>query len=162
MMFRCYGRCPPLSHCWKAASNQDCGSCMIETVNLNKKYGELMGVDGVTISVEEGYVFGFLGPNGAGKTTTVRMLCCLISKTSGEARIGDYDVGKESDSLKIRKLIGLVPDNVGLYDDLTAYDNLDFYGKLYDCPESQRKENIERFLKMRGLWERKYVAAGPF
>jgi ABC-2 type transport system ATP-binding protein len=90
------------------------------------------------------------------------MLCCLISKTSGEARIGDYDVGKESDSLKIRKLIGVVPDNVGLYDDLTAYDNLDFYGKLYDCPESQRKENIERFLKMLGLWERRDVAAGTF
>jgi ABC-2 type transport system ATP-binding protein len=135
---------------------------LIETVNLTKKFGDLTAVDGVTISVEEGEVFGFLGPNGAGKTTTVRMLCCLISKTSGEARIGDYDVGKESDSLKIRKLIGLVPDNVGLYDDLTAYDNLDFYGKLYDCPESQRKENIERFLKMLGLWERKDVAAGTF
>jgi ABC-2 type transport system ATP-binding protein len=135
---------------------------LIETVNLTKKFGDFTAVDGVTISVEEGEVFGFLGPNGAGKTTTVRMLCCLISKTSGEARIGDYDVGKESDSLKIRKLIGVVPDNVGLYDDLTAYDNLDFYGKLYDCPESQRKENIERFLKMLGLWERKDVAAGTF
>jgi ABC-2 type transport system ATP-binding protein len=135
---------------------------LIETVNLTKKFGDLTAVDGVTISVKEGEVFGFLGPNGAGKTTTVRMLCCLISKTSGEARIGDYDVGKESDSLKIRKLIGLVPDNVGLYDDLTAYDNLDFYGKLYDCPESQRKENIERFLKMLGLWERKDVAVGTF
>jgi len=135
---------------------------LIETVNLTKKFGDLTAVDGVTISVEEGEVFGFLGPNGAGKTTTVRMLCCLISKTSGEARIGDYDVGKESDSLKIRKLIGLVPDNVGLYDNLTAYDNLDFYGKLYDCPESQRKENIERFLKMLGLWERKDAAAGTF
>jgi ABC-2 type transport system ATP-binding protein len=135
---------------------------LIETVNLTKKFGDLTAVDGVTISVEEGEVFGFLGPNGAGKTTTVRMLCCLISKTSGEARIGGYDLGKESDSLKIRKLIGLVPDNVGLYDNLTAYDNLDFYGKLYDCPESQRKENIERFLKMLGLWERKDVAAGTF
>jgi ABC-2 type transport system ATP-binding protein len=135
---------------------------LIETVNLTKKFGDLTAVDGVTIRVEEGEVFGFLGPNGAGKTTTVRMLCCLISKTSGEARIGGYDLGKESDSLKIRKLIGLVPDNVGLYDNLTAYDNLDFYGKLYDCPESQRKENIERFLKMLGLWERKDVAAGTF
>ena len=135
---------------------------MIETVNLTKKFGDLTAVDGVTLRVEEGEIFGFLGPNGAGKTTTVRMLCCLISKTRGEARIGDYDVGKESDSLKIRKLIGFVPDNVGLYDDLTAYDNLDFYGKLYDCPESQRKENIERFLKMLGLWEKRDVAAATF
>jgi ABC-2 type transport system ATP-binding protein len=107
-------------------------------------------------------VFGFLGPNGAGKTTTVRMLCCLISKTSGIARIEGYEVGNGADSLKIRKLIGLVPDNVGLYDSLSAYDNLDFYGKLYDCPETQRKENIQRFLKMLGLWEKKDVAAGTF
>ena len=91
----------------------------IEVVGLTKKFGDLTAVDGVTLRVEEGEVFGFLGPNGAGKTTTVRMLCCLISKTSGEARIGGYDVGNDADSLKIRKLIGLVPDNVGLYDDLT-------------------------------------------
>jgi ABC-2 type transport system ATP-binding protein len=122
----------------------------------------MTAVDGVSFKVAEGEVFGFLGPNGAGKTTTIRMLCCLISKTSGEARIADYDVGKDSDSLKIRKLIGFVPDSVGLYDDLTAYDNLEFYGKLYDCSEAQRKENIERFLKMLGLWEKKDVAAGTF
>ena len=135
---------------------------MIETEGLTKKFGDLTAVDGVTLRVEEGEVFGFLGPNGAGKTTTVRMLCCLISKTSGEARIGDYEVGKESDALKIRKLIGLVPDNVGLYDDLSAYDNLDFYGKLNDCPDARRKENIERFLKMLGLWEKKDSPAGTF
>ena len=135
---------------------------MIETENLTKKFGDLTAVDGITLKVEEGEVFGFLGPNGAGKTTTVRMLCCLISKTSGEARIAGYEVGKDADSLKIRKLIGLVPDNVGLYDDLSAYENLDFYGKLYDCTEAQRKENIQRFLTMLGLLEKKDVAAGTF
>jgi ABC-2 type transport system ATP-binding protein len=135
---------------------------LIDTENLTKKFGNLIAVDSITLHVNDGEVFGFLGPNGAGKTTTVRMLCCLISKTSGEARIGDYDVGNEADSLKIRELIGLVPDNVGLYDDLSAYDNLDFYGKLYDCTEAQRKENIERFLKLLGLWEKKDVAAGSF
>ncbi len=135
---------------------------MIESEGLTKKFGDLTAVDGVSFNVEEGEVFGFLGPNGAGKTTTIRMLCCLISKTSGQARIGGYDVGKEDDSLKIRKMIGLVPDSVGLYDDLTAYDNLDFYGKLYGCTEAQRKENIERFLKMLSLWDKKDVAAGTF
>ncbi len=135
---------------------------MIDTENLTKKFGDLIAVDSITLHVNEGEILGFLGPNGAGKTTTVRMLCCLISKTSGEARIGDYDVSNEADSLKIRELIGLVPDNVGLYDDLSAYDNLDFYGKLYDCTETQRKENIERFLKLLGLWEKKGVAAGSF
>ncbi|MGA2199222.1 MAG: ABC transporter ATP-binding protein [Nitrososphaerales archaeon] len=135
---------------------------MIETENLTRKFGDVTAVDGLTLRVSEGEVFGFLGPNGAGKTTTVRMLCCLISKTSGVARIGGYEVGDSADSLKIRKLIGLVPDNVGLCDDLSAYDNLDFYGKLYDCTEAQRKESIQRFLKMLGLWEKKDVAAGAF
>ena len=64
--------------------------------------------------------------------------------------------------MKIRKMIGFVPDNVGLYESLSAYDNLDFYGKLYDCPETQRKENIERLLKMLGLWEKRDVSAGTF
>ena len=135
---------------------------MIDCENLTRKFGDLTAVDGLTLHVEDGEVFGFLGPNGAGKTTTVRMLCCLISKTSGEARIAGYEVGKDADSMKIRKLIGLVPDNVGLYDDLSAYDNLDFYGKLYDCAEPQRKENIQRFLTMLGLWEKKDVPAGTF
>src|SRR3989475_12882021 len=134
----------------------------IEAVGLTKKFGGMTAVDAVTFDVEEGEVFGFLGPNGAGKTTTIRMLCCLISKTGGEARIAGYDVSKEKDALEIRKLIGLVPDSVGLYDDLTAYDNLDFYGKLYKCTETQRRENIQRFLKMLGLWEKKDVAAGAF
>ena len=135
---------------------------MIDAENLTKKFGSLMAVDSVTFHVAEGEVFGFLGPNGAGKTTTVRMLCCLISKTSGAARIAEYDVGTEADSLKIRRIIGLVPDNVGLYEELSAYKNLDFYGKLYDCTETQRKENIQRFLTMLGLWEKRDVAAGSF
>jgi ABC-2 type transport system ATP-binding protein len=135
---------------------------LIETENLTKKFDALTAVDGVTLRVEEGEVFGFLGPNGAGKTTTVRMLCCLISKTSGEAKIAGYEVGDREDSLKIRKIIGLVPDNVGLYDGLTAYDNLDFYGKLYDCAEAQRKENIAALLKMLELWEKKDVPVATF
>jgi ABC-2 type transport system ATP-binding protein len=135
---------------------------LIEVENLTRKFGELVAVDGVTFRVDEGEVFGFLGPNGAGKTTTVRMLCCLISKTSGEARIADYQVGNETDSPKIRKIIGLVPDNVGLYEGMSAYDNLDFYGKLYDLSESQRRESNEYFLKMLGLWEKRNDAAGTF
>jgi ABC-2 type transport system ATP-binding protein len=135
---------------------------MITVENLTKKFGEVTAVENLTFKVEEGEVFGFLGPNGAGKTTTIRMLCCLISKTSGEARIGDYQIGKATDSLQIRKMIGLVPDNVGLYSDLSALENLDFYGKLYECPEVPRRENIERFLKMLGLWDRKDARAGSF
>jgi ABC-2 type transport system ATP-binding protein len=116
----------------------------------------------VSFTVSEGEVFGFLGPNGAGKTTTIRMLCCLLSKTSGEANVGGYSVGNEEDSLKIRRMIGLVPDSVGLYEALSAYKNLDIYGRLYGCTETQRKESIQRFLVMLGLWEKRDVAAGTF
>ena len=135
---------------------------MITVKNLTKKFGEVTAVEGLSFQVNEGEVFGFLGPHGAGKTTTIRMLCCLISKTSGEAAIDNYDIGKATDSLQIRKMVGLVPDNVGLYEDLTAFENLDFYGKLYEVPEGTRKENIERFLKMLELWDRRDARAGSF
>jgi ABC-2 type transport system ATP-binding protein len=121
-----------------------------------------MAVENVTFKVDRGEIFGFLGPNGAGKTTTVRMLCCLISKTSGYAKIGDYEIGQPENALKIRKIIGLVPDNVGLYDSLTAYENLDYYGTLYRRTDSQRKESNEYFLKLLGLWEKKDALAGTF
>jgi len=135
---------------------------MIETENLTRKFGDLTAVDNLTFKVNQGEIFGLLGPNGAGKTTTVRVLCCFISKTSGSARVADYEIGNKSDAIKIRKLIGFVSDNVGLYESLTAYENLEYYGKLYKCPEPRRKENIERFLKLLGLWERRDAAAGTF
>lgn len=135
---------------------------MIDAENLTRKFGDLTAVDKLTFHIKEGEVFGFLGPNGAGKTTTMRILTCLISKTKGEARIAGYDVSDEADSLKIRKIVGFLPENVGLYDDLTAYKNLDFYGKLYECSETQRKENIEHFLKLLGLWDKREVMVGTF
>jgi ABC-2 type transport system ATP-binding protein len=135
---------------------------LIDAENLTKKFDEFTAVDNLTLHVDKGEIFGFLGPNGAGKTTTMRMLSCLISKTSGEARVAGYDVSDEADSLKIRKIIGLLPENVSLYDDLTAYKNLNFYGKLYECTETQRKENIKHFLKMLGLWDKRDVAVGTF
>jgi ABC-2 type transport system ATP-binding protein len=135
---------------------------MIDVENLTKKFGDVTAVEGLSFHVDEGEVFGLLGPNGAGKTTTMRMLCGLISKTSGGAKIAGYEIGNDADSLKIRKMIGLVPDNVGLYEELSAYENLDYYGKLYECTEQERKENIEYFLKMLGLWDQRNQSVGDF
>jgi len=135
---------------------------MIEVENLTKKFGEMTAVDSLTLSVAEGEIFGFLGPNGAGKTTTVRMLSCLISKTSGQASIDGFDVGKDEDKTSIRRTIGVLPENVGLYDDLSAYRNLDYYGRLYDMPEGQRKGRIEFFLDTLGLWQRRDAPVGTF
>jgi len=135
---------------------------LIDTNNLTRTFGNLTAVDNLTLHIEKGEVFGFLGPNGAGKTTTIRMLCCLIGKTSGEATVGGYNVGNPEDALKIRKIIGFLPENVGLYDSLSAYRNLDFYGQLYEVPEAARKENIERLLKALGIWDRRKDAVGGF
>jgi ABC-2 type transport system ATP-binding protein len=135
---------------------------MIETENLTKNFNNTTAVDNLTLRVREGEVFGFLGPNGAGKTTTVRMLCCLISKTSGTAKIDKYEIGNPTDTTQIRKIIGLLPENVGLYEDLSAYKNLDFYGKIYKLTEQQRKERIQRYLTMLGLWEKRDRPVGSF
>ena len=135
---------------------------MIEVENLSKKFDNITAVDNISFNIEEGEVFGFVGPNGAGKTTTVRMLSCLISSTSGTAKIAGFDINNKEDSLKIRKMIGLIPDNVGLYNELSAYKNLDFYGKLYDLSNSKKKENIKYFLEMLGIWDKKDVLVGKF
>ncbi len=137
-------------------------SITIDVENLTKSYGTFTAVDNVSLHVDEGEVFGFLGPNGAGKTTTVRMLACLISKTSGRATVGGYDIGNSSDQPKIRGMIGFLPENVGLYEELSAYDNLDFYGRYYKLSIQRRREQIEYFLKMLGLWDKREDAAGTF
>ena len=135
---------------------------MIDAENLTRKFDEITAVDDLTLHIGEGEVFGFLGPNGAGKTTTVRMLAGLISKTSGTARIGEYDIGNSEDMQKIRRMIGLLPENVGLYEALSAYQNLDYYGRFYKISKEQRQERIEYFLKMLGLWDQKDLSAGKF
>ena len=135
---------------------------MIDAENLTKKFDKITAVDNLTLHISEGEVFGFLGPNGAGKTTTVRMLAGLISKTSGTARIGEYDIGNNKDMQKIRRMIGLLPENVGLYENLSAYQNLDYYGRFYKISKEQRRERIEYFLKMLGLCDQKDLSAGKF
>jgi ABC-2 type transport system ATP-binding protein len=135
---------------------------LIDAENLTKKFDEITAVDNLTLHIGEGEVFGFLGPNGAGKTTTVRMLAGLISKTSGTARIGEYDIGNSADMQKIRGMIGLLPENVGLYESLSAYQNLDYYGRFYKISKGQRQERIEYFLKMLGLWDQRDLSAGKF
>jgi ABC-2 type transport system ATP-binding protein len=141
---------------------QTTGDRMIDAQNLTKKFGEVTAVENLTLHVNKGEVFGFLGPNGAGKTTAVRMLACLISPTGGTATIGDMEIGDASNQQKIRKIVGLLPENAGLYDNLSAHQNLDYYGQLYKCTEIQRRERIEYFLRMLGLWEKRNLAVGTF
>lgn len=112
----------------------------IKTDKLVKKFGELVAVDNLTLTIKAGEIFGFLGPNGAGKSTTIRMLCGILEPTSGNARVGGYDLLRESE--KIKKTIGYMSQHFGLYEDLTVEENLRFYCRLYMRRRSEAEENI--------------------
>jgi ABC-2 type transport system ATP-binding protein len=135
---------------------------VIEIENLSRKFGSLTAVDGLTLTIAEGEVFGLLGPNGAGKTTTIRMLAGLIGKTSGEARVAGCRVGDPDTARKLRSLVGLMPEEAGLYLDLSAARTLDFYGRLYQVPAAARAERAERLLTMLGLWDRRDARVRTF
>jgi ABC-2 type transport system ATP-binding protein len=128
---------------------------MIHAQDLTKRFGDLTAVDHVSLDVEEGEVFGFLGPNGAGKTTTVRMLTSLISRTSGTAEVAGCHIGNEAEALRLRQQIGVLPENVGLYEGSSAYENLEYFGRLYRMDPATLRTNIERLLRMMDLWEKK-------
>jgi ABC-2 type transport system ATP-binding protein len=128
---------------------------MIEIDHLTRRFGNATAVDELTLTIAEGEVFGLLGPNGAGKTTTVRMLAGLIGKTSGAARVAGCRVGDPGTARKLRSLIGLMPEEAGLYPDLSAARTLDFYGRLYQVPSGLRAVRTEWLLTMLELWDRR-------
>src|SRR4051812_41571447 len=102
---------------------------MIHCEGLTKRFGHFTAVDHVTFSVAKGSIFGFLGPNGSGKSTVIRMLCGLLEPSAGRATIAEFDVAKQTE--KIKGLIGYMSQKFSLYDELTVYENLMFYGRLY-------------------------------
>jgi ABC-2 type transport system ATP-binding protein len=133
---------------------------MISVENLTKRFETVTAVKDVSFNIGESEIFGFLGPNGAGKTTTIRMLSTLIGPTSGKISIDGRDTVK--DGAYIRSIIGLLTESPGLYDKISAYANLDYFSSFYDMPDENRKKNIEKYLRMFGLWERKDDLAGTF
>jgi ABC-2 type transport system ATP-binding protein len=135
---------------------------MIHTEGLTKQFGSLTAVDRLTLDVEEGEVFGFLGPNGAGKTTAVRMLASLISRTSGSAEIAGCSLGTPAEELRLRSRIGLLPENVGLYEAQSAYENLAYHGRLQGMEATALARSLERLLRMLGLWEKRDVPVATF
>lgn len=135
---------------------------MIVCEQLTKYFGKVKAIEDFSVQIQEGQIFGLLGPNGAGKTTTMRMLSCLIKPTYGRAIIDGYQIGKEEDNLKIRAMIGLLPEAPGLYKTLGAYKNLDYYAQLYGIPTKKREENIKKFLKSLEVWDRRNDPVGEF
>ena len=131
---------------------------MIHTEALTKKFAATLAVSQLNLHVNEGEVFGFLGPNGAGKTTTVRMLTSLIAPTEGQAVVNGFTVGKQD--TEIRRTVGILTETPGMYDNLSAEYNLLLYAQLYEVKDP--KGQVEKYLRMLGLWDRRFDEAGSF
>lgn len=126
---------------------------IIEVKNLVKKFDEIVAVDDISFNVERGEIFAFLGPNGAGKTTTIKMFTTLLKPTSGKILINGFDPVTNSDD--VRCSFGIIFQDPSLDDELTAFENLEFHGVLYDVPKKVRRERIEELLKIVELEKRR-------
>ena len=130
---------------------------ILEVDRLTKKYGDVTAVDGVSFSVGEGEIFGFLGPNGAGKTTMINVLTGLARLTGGSARIAGFDCTREAK--KTQRIMGIVPDESNLYDELDGFQNLCFCAALYGMRRPEREKRSRDLLQQFGLAD---VAKRPF
>jgi len=125
----------------------------VETDELVKTFGAFVAVDRVSLQIGKGEIFGFLGPNGAGKSTTIRMLCGLLTPTSGRALVGNVDVAQNPE--EVRRNIGYMSQKFSLYDDLTVEQNIDFFAGMYGVARERRGERKKYVLEMAGLAERR-------
>jgi ABC-2 type transport system ATP-binding protein len=123
---------------------------MIQTINLTKRYGELIALSNLNLEIEQGDAFGFIGPNGAGKTTTIKILSTLLKPTWGEARIDGLSVGPVN-ARQVRSIIGYVPDFFGSYEDMVVKEYLEFFASAYDINGEQRKSVMDDVLALTDL-----------
>ena len=121
----------------------------VSVQNLEKKFGAFTAVNRINFEVKRGEIFGFLGPNGAGKSTTIRMLCGIITPTSGTGTVGGFDIMKEQE--KIKQNIGYMSQKFSLYDDLTVEENINFYAGIYKLSKHDRDERKEKIIKLAGI-----------
>ena len=126
---------------------------MIQIDGLTRRFASLVAVDGLSLSIDRGEIFGLLGPNGAGKTTTIKMLATLLLPTAGSARVGGYDVVTDSD--KVRQILGYMPDYFGVYNDLLVWEYLDFFAAAYKIPRTRRIGIIDDVLQLTDLTVKK-------
>jgi ABC-2 type transport system ATP-binding protein len=131
---------------------------IIETHGLSRRFGSLVAVRDVSLSVTRGEIFGVLGPNGAGKSTTIRMLCGILDPSGGSGRVVGYDVATQAERIKER--IGYMTQRFSLYEDLTVVENLRFYAGIYGVPRSRRRARVEEVLERSGLGGRRKQIAG--
>jgi ABC-2 type transport system ATP-binding protein len=128
--------------------------------NLTREFGPVRAVDGLSLEVPTGIIFGFLGPNGAGKTTTIRLLLGLLEPTAGRAEVLGYDTHSQADEVRIRT--GALLEHPGIYEQVSAEDNLEFYGRVWRLPAAERRARTRELLTQMGLWERRKDPAGKW
>lgn len=131
---------------------------IIETEHLSRRFGQLIAVRDISLSVLRGEVFGVLGPNGAGKSTTIRMLCGILNPTGGRGTVVGFDITRESERIKER--IGYMTQRFSLYEDLSVFENLWFFAGIYGVPRSRRLTRVDEVLRTTGLEERRDQLAG--
>src|SRR5512144_1205751 len=127
-------------------------SSILEVNNLVKQYGDFTAVKGISFDIKEGEIFSLLGPNGAGKTTTISMLSTLYAPTSGDAKIGGHSITKEP--MAVKQVIGVVPQEIALYEDLTARENLIFWGQIYGLSGGSLNSRVDEVLEQIGLTDK--------
>lgn len=125
----------------------------VEVTDLVKTFGKHEAVKGVSLTIGTGEIFGLLGPNGAGKSTTINMMCGYLAATSGDTLVDGISVRK--DPRKVKRLLGVVPQEIALYKDLTSLENLEFFGQIYDLSAKERKERAAAVLQFVGLYDRR-------
>lgn len=131
---------------------------VIETRDLTKRFGDFTAVDRLRLAVPRGAIYGFIGSNGSGKSTAIRMICGLLSPTEGAAYVLGSDTAREPD--KVKQAIGYMSQKFSLYLDLTAEENLDFYGSLYGLGQAERRARMEDVLALMRIEDRRHVLAG--
>jgi ABC-2 type transport system ATP-binding protein len=136
------------------------GAVAIETAGLTRRFGLLTAVDGLTLRIPRGAIFGLLGPNGAGKSTTLKMLTTLLPPSAGTAQVAGLDLSREP--REVRRRIGYVPQLLSAEGALTAYENLMVFARLYDVPRRERKERIQKALELIGLQDSADVVVKRF
>jgi ABC-2 type transport system ATP-binding protein len=122
---------------------------VIEVIDFTKQYGDFMAVDRLNLTISEGEIYGFIGPNGAGKSTTIRFLATLLRPTAGEGRIAGHSVTQ--DPMAVRRVIGFMPDDFGVYDGMKVWEFLDFFAVAYEIPRSERRRTIGEVLELLDL-----------
>src|SRR6185312_12560450 len=132
----------------------------IEIKDLCKTFGKFQAIDHLSLTVKQGEIFGLLGPNGSGKTTTMNMISGLSLPTSGEVRVMGHDVRR--DTRLVRRILGAVPQETALYEELSAWDNMDFHAELFGIPRKEKKARIIKLLELVQLLDRKDSRVGTF